>query len=111
MIPIYITSHVPGTWPSERIEWTTICRTKPAFITIGHDNLRPTSRWQWVERKKKFSVTVWSGGRPITVWRGRHRVMGKADVTWYPTLAKAREGAIRKATEWHDFYYPKEQAS
>ena len=100
MIPIFITSKVPGTWPNEQIEWTAVCRTKPAFITIGHDNLRPTSRWTWVDRKRKFSVTVYSQGRV-----GLHTT----EVTWYETLAKARAGAIRKATDWHDFFHSKKE--
>ena len=100
MYPVYITSmRVPGVLPEERIEWTSICHRKAPFLVIDHDTLRPTSRWQWVERKKPFSVTVYGTKRHL------HRI----NTTWYPTLAKAREGAARKAAEWHAFY-TKEQA-
>jgi hypothetical protein len=93
-IPIYITSPVPGVAQHERTEWTDICR-KPPFVTVGHDTLRPASRWTFIERKKKFSVTVYSKGRV-----GLH----VSDVSWYPTLEKALIGATNKSIWWGEAF-------
>jgi len=93
-LPIFITSKVPGVEPGEMTEWTAICR-KPPFVTIGHDRLRPLSRWTFADRRKPFSVTVYSKGRV-----GLH----VSDVTWYYTLEKARAGAVEKAAWWAESF-------
>lgn len=93
-LPIFITSKVPGVEPSEMTEWKTICRNPP-FVIIGHDKMRTLSRWTVADRRKPFSVKVYSRGRTV---------LRVSDVCWYYTLEKARAGAAEKAAWWAESF-------
>ena len=55
-LPVFILERVPGA-EGRSVEWTSICHLKrKVFIT--HSNYRDTSRWQHVERGRKFIVYV-----------------------------------------------------
>ena len=89
-IPIYTLPRVPGA--DVVTPWTTFCQSRDPFIAIGYQTTRSTSRWQAVERKKKFEVTLYS-----------HSITGflhTSDSVWYPTLDAARVGAARMAQNW-----------
>jgi hypothetical protein len=83
---IYTLPRTPGA--TETQEWTTFCHSREPFVVIDHDNYRSTSRWQHVDRKRKFSVTRFS----------RNIRMGgylRGTPAWYATLAQAEAAAAK----------------
>src|SRR5262249_59091566 len=73
---IYIKHRTPGA--TQVTEWTDVCHSHDPFVWIDHNELRPTSRWQAVPRKKKFCMTVYTPSRRIglhTSLRSYHQTL------------------------------------
>lgn len=56
-LPVYILARTPGA-EGRTVEWTEICNRKKEKIFITHEDFRDTSRWTFVERKRKYMVYV-----------------------------------------------------
>lgn len=90
---IYTLPRVPGA--TITTPWETFCHSRNPFIVIRYSEHRATSRWQHVERERKFGVTYF---RPSV--RGYNR----NETTWYMTLEKAESAASKlmaeKTADW-----------
>lgn len=82
---IYTLPQVPGA--TETQEWTSFCHQREPFLTIYYSKYRNTSRWQMVERKRKFRVEFYT--RPK---------MSAFVIGYYLTL----ENAQKAAQDWAD---------
>jgi len=90
MLSIYTLPRVPGA--TETREWVTFCHSRDPFVVIGYETLRSTSRWNAVERKKKFCVSLYR--------RNRHGTLYHYDERYY-TLERAQREAARIAKQEH----------
>jgi hypothetical protein len=87
-IPIYVYPRTPGA--TDTTEWTTFCHKHKTFILIRHCPTRNTSRWNHVERKRKFCVIQYFSG---------HVGLQESMVSYHLTLEHARRAAAKLAKE------------
>ena len=86
-MPIYVDTRTPGA--DDTVEWTSEVYRNDEFIWINHDTRRHTSRWELVERKRKFCVTFYRHSRGSLY----------ASTRTYHTTSRSRPQGSRKARQ------------
>lgn len=91
MIPVYINARTPGADPAKTVEWTSICRDKSPWIFVYFQKRRSTSRWESVERKRPFFVSI-------------NSCSPDRAISSHATLEAAVKAADKQAKEYAEYY-------